>query len=169
MNEALCSIDWVKVAKVVQALATPAIAIWIAILSSRIQRQQAKTQQQQAQTSHLQYRLALLERRMKVFDTTLDFIAMIVMEARVETMEPLRKLLRDTREHSLLFGPEIEEYIHELYKRGVLLQTIFQMRQPEGMFRPEDFPRHTELVEWFASQFKVAEQKFLKYIDFREP
>jgi hypothetical protein len=30
MNETLCSIDWIKVAKVVQALATPAIAIWIA-------------------------------------------------------------------------------------------------------------------------------------------
>jgi hypothetical protein len=169
MNETLCSIDWVKAAKVVQALATPAIAIWIAILSSRIQRQQVKTQQQQADTHHLQYRLALIERRMKVFEATLDFIAMVVREARVQTLEPCFKLLRETREHNLLFGPEIGEYINELYKKGVRLEIIFQMGQPHGIMRPEDIALNTEILEWFSGQFRVAEQKFLKYIDFREP
>ena len=169
MNEALCSIDWVKVAKVVQALATPAIAIWIAILSSRIQRQQVRTQQQQAQTGHLQHRLALLERRMKVFDATLDFIVMILREGKVETLEPCFKLMRETREHNLLFGPEIGEYINELYKKGVRLETIYQMSLPQKIIRPQDIPAHTEILEWFAGQTRVAEQMFLKYIDFREP
>jgi hypothetical protein len=61
----------VKAAQIVQALLTPAIAIWIGIISSRIQRQQAKTQQQQATTNHLQHSLALLMgRRLKIFNVT---------------------------------------------------------------------------------------------------
>jgi hypothetical protein len=169
MNETLCSIDWVKVAKLVQALATPAIAIWIAVLSSRIQRRQVKTQQEQAETHHLQYRLGLIERRMKVFNSRLDFIALVSREGRIETLESLFKLLRDTREHHPLFGPEIGEYITELYKKGVRLQIIFQMSQPQGVTRPEDIAAYTETIEWFTGQFRVAEEKFLKYIDFREP
>jgi hypothetical protein len=169
MSETFCLIDWVKVAQVVQALATPAIAIWIAILSSRIQRQQVKTQQEQAKTHHLQYRLGLIEKRMKVFNSTLDFIALVGREARIETVESLFKLLRDTREHHLLFGPEIGEYINELYKKGVRLQTIFQMSQPAGIMRQEDLPVNAEILQWFGGQFRVAEEKFLKYIDFREP
>jgi hypothetical protein len=74
MNEAFCSIDWVKVAHVFQALLTPAIGVAtvvIGVIAVLIQRQQAAT-------NRLQYRLALFERRMKVFNTTLDFLAGVV-------------------------------------------------------------------------------------------
>lgn len=164
------SIDfWVKVAQVVQASLTPIIAIWIGIVTSRIQRQQAKTQQQQAQTNHLQHRLALLDRRMKIFNSTLDFIVLIVTDGNVQSRDPLSKLLRETREHHLLFGAEIGEYIEELYKKGARLHTIYQMSGPQHIVRQEDIPVQIEVVEWFSGQIRAAEQKFLKYIDFREP
>jgi predicted membrane protein len=164
------SIDfWVKVAQIASALLTPVIAVWIFIISSRIQRQQAKTQQQQARTNHLQYRLALMERRMKVFNSTVEFIALVLQQARIETLAPLLKLSWDTREHHLLFGAEIGEYISELYTKGLRLHTIHEMSGQRQIIRPDDVGVSAEVVEWFSGQIRVAEQKFLKYLDFREP
>jgi len=158
MNETLCSIDWVKVAHVLQALLTPVIGIatvvigWIAI----------KIQRQQAATNRLQYRLALFERRMRVFDATMDLLAEVVQKSRVD-LNRLQILLMDTREHELLFGPEIHLYIEEeIYKKGVALEEQIALGAQGNAKR-------AELLQWFRGQFKVAEQKFLKYIDFREP
>ena len=160
---------WVKIAQIVQAILTPAIAVWIGIISSRIQRQQAKTQQQQATTHHLQHRLALMDRRLKIFNVTQEFIALVLQEAKIEGVEPLYKLIRETRECSFLFGAEIGEFIEELYSKGNRLRSIWQMAGPQHMIRVEDIDEETAINMWFSGQTKIAEQKFLKYIDFREP
>src|SRR5271167_387699 len=164
MNGSLCSIDWVKVAHVLQALLTPAIGIAtvrIGVIATKIQRQQTET-------SRLQYRLALLERRMKVFDATLALIALVIRDGLVNTMEPLYQLERDTGEHRLLFGAEIGEYIDELWKKGLGLYTIWAAGL-QDIIRQEDVPKMTEIQLWFGGQTAVAQEKFLKYIDFREP
>jgi len=159
MNETLSAIDWFKVAHVFQALLTPVIGIATVVIGAIA----LGIQRQQAATNKLQRRLAIFERRMKVFDSTLDFIALVLREARMESLTPLFQLLRNTRERQLLFGTEIGQYIDELYKKGLRLETIDQMN------RPEDIPRRTEIVEWFSGQSAVANETFLKYIDFREP
>lgn len=164
------SIDWVRAAQIAQGFSTPVIAILLGVITVLIQRRQAKAQEGQAKTQHLQHRLALLDRRMKIFNATVEFIALILSQARIENFEPLRKLIQETREHHLLFGPEIGDYIREeLYKKGVRLHTIYQMGGPQHVTRPEDVPVLTEILEWFSQQIRIAEQKFLKYIDFREP
>jgi hypothetical protein len=165
MNSALCSVDWIKVAHVLQALLTPAIGIAtvvIAVIATKIQRQQAAT-------NRLHYRLALFERRMKVFDATLEFIGLVLREARIDTMEPLFNLIRGTREHRMLFGSEIGEYIDELYAKGGRLHVIDMAGGPERIIRAEDIPEETAINLWFNGQTAIAQEKFLKYIDFREP
>ena len=162
MRETFCSIDWLKVGQVLQALLTPAIGIAtvvIGVLAFKIQRQQAIT-------NRLQYRLALLEKRMRVFDETMDLIAVVIREARIELNRVIQFLQR-TREHELLFGPEIKAFIDEIYRAGVDLST----RVPAGINMGDQaaIQRQTELVAWFADQSAVAREKFLKYIDFREP
>ena len=99
MNAAFCSIDWAKVAHVLQALLTPAIGIATVLIGAIA----IQIQRQQAATNRLQYRLALFERRMKVFDAKLEFIELVLRKARIETPEPLNNLTRDTREQGLLF------------------------------------------------------------------
>ena len=170
MTKYLWPLDmWVKVAQIVTALLTPAIAVWIGILSSRIQHQQSTIQKQQANTSHLQFRLALMERRMKVFNATQEFIALVLREARIETLEPLFTLLRETRESQFLFGSEISGYIDELYKKGARLHAIAAASRPRDIIRPEDIPVAYEINVWFSGQIDIAREKFLKYLDFREP
>lgn len=148
-----------------QALLTPVIGIAtvvIGVIATKIQRQQAAT-------NRLQYRLALFERRMKVFDATVEFIALVLREARIDTLEPLFNLLRDTRERRMLFGSEIGEYIDELYEKGGQLHVIYMAGGAARIIRPEDIPEETEIQRWFSGQTAIAQEKFLKYIDFREP
>jgi type II secretory pathway pseudopilin PulG len=164
------SIDcWVKAAQIAQGFSTPVIAILLGIVTILVQRRQAKTQERQAKTLRLQHRLALLDRRMKVFNATQGFIALVLQEARINNLEPLFKLTRDTREHHFLFGAEIGEYIDELYSKGNKLRQIYAATRGTDVLRPEDIEPEAEINRWFSGQIGVAEQKFLKYIDFREP
>jgi hypothetical protein len=161
--------DYTKMAQIVQGIATPIIAFWIGRITSRIQRQQVATQTHQAETQHLQHRFALMEKRMKVFDATMGFIVFVLQTARMDEMEPLFKFMSDTREHHLLFGSEIGEFINKLYSEGARLHAISGYRRPDGTMRPEDIKPNYEIIEWFSGQTDVAREKFAKYIDFRKP
>jgi hypothetical protein len=156
------AVDLIGAANLIQSLLALAVTVALGLVTVRIQRQQASIARQQAETNRLQYRLALLERRMKVFDATAKLLGIILRDARIE-LDQLFEFLRETRERELLFGAEIKDYLDELYSKGVELRTRDEVR------RPEDFTRNTELLTWFAGQHTVATQKFLKYLDFREP
>ena len=80
-------------------------------------------------------------------------------------MNDLYKLIRETREHKLLFGSEIGEYTDQIYNKGVDLELIEATRDNP---KPEDFAKRTELVEWFVQQSRLAPSLFLKYLDFRQ-
>ncbi|HZR65186.1 MAG TPA: hypothetical protein VFA85_08570 [Terriglobales bacterium] len=162
------STDWLRVAQIVQGFSAPAIALSIGIVTFVIQRRQTRTQEQQAKISGAQHRLALMPHRMKVFNATTQFIAGVAQSGDV-TLPKLFEFMQVTREHYLLFGPEIGKHIDELYKKGVRLETIHAMRGPQGNIRPEDANLKYELVTWFAEQISVAENNFLKYLNFREP
>jgi hypothetical protein len=154
----LRSIDWVRNAPVLQAVSTLVIGSGTLTVGALVW----LVQRQQAITNRRQYRLALFEKRMKVFDSTMNLIAEVLRDARVE-LDQLFQLLRDIREHEFLFGPEIKDYIDEVYRRGVELHT----RRAAG--NPAELQRETDLLMWFSEQTAEARQKFLKYIDFREP
>ena len=162
---------WVKAAQIVQGLSAPLLAIVLGVITVLIQLRQSTTQRQQAKTQHLQFRLQLFERRMKVFDATMEFIALVLRDAEIKTFEPLFGLKAKTAESQWLFGPEIPEYIDELFKRGNRLRTIYSTRLPGNIMRPEDIQVDEEINVWFTEQVEknVARDKFLKYMDCREP
>jgi hypothetical protein len=115
------------------------------------------------------HRLALMEKRMKVFDATIEFISLVLREAVIKTMDPLFRLMRDTRERDLLFGSEIGEYIDQLYAKGNRLRAVYAARGPGDTVRPEDIAVDAEINTWFSEQTGVVRDKFLRYLDFREP
>ena len=137
--------------RILAALLTPVIAIVATYIAY-----------QQYQTNHRQHRLALFEKRMAVFNSTMNLIAFVLRAGRVE-LDQLFTLIRETRDHELLFGPEIGEFIDEVYRNGVELNT----RDVVG--GQESIARRTELLNWFGGQSAAATKKFLKYLDFREP
>jgi late competence protein required for DNA uptake (superfamily II DNA/RNA helicase) len=149
MNQTFCAIDWEKLVRVLAALLTPVIAIVTSYIAY-----------QQYQTNRRQHRLALFDRRMAVFNSTMNLIAAVLQRAEVDLAQ-LFALLRETRDHELLFGPEIGEFINEVYKKGLDLNTRAAVAGQEV--------RRVELVSWFQRQSDVAREKFLKYLDFRRP
>jgi hypothetical protein len=155
-------VDFVKTVNAVQATMALAITVALGVVTVRIQRQQTKIAREQAATNRLQYRLSLFERRMTIFDATTKLFGEITRDARVE-LDQLFTFLRQTRECELLFGHEIKEYLDEIYKKGVDLHARRVVRGPE------DFETETQLLIWFTEQYSVATQKFLRYLDFREP
>jgi hypothetical protein len=182
----LGSIDWPKLAAASQALLTPVlgiatIALGIATFKiqqrqaqtqrqvaeiqrqqAEIQRQQAVTQQQQAETSNRTFRLSLFEQRMAVFNALTKFLADIDQTANV-TLPETFAMLRETRDHEFLFGPEVKEFIETAYKMGVDLSQRRELPQQERNPNEEK-----KLLEWFASQLREAKTIFLPYIDFTE-
>lgn len=149
MNETLCSIDWEKLVKVLSALLTPAIAIVTAYIAW-----------QQHVINRRQHRLALFEKRMIVFNSTMNLIAGVLQKNDVD-LDQLFKMIRETRDHELLFGSEIGEYITDVYKKGLALNTI--------NFVHGDAGKRFELLKWFSEQSAEATKLFKRCMDFREP
>ena len=139
-------------------------AIVLGVATFKIQQRQTRTQQEQAETNALQLRLALFEKRMKVFDSTMDLLAAVGREAKVE-LNQLFALLQNTREHEFLFGPDVGSLIDEIYKRGLELRTRQRVRTDED----DSIAKETELLIWFVGQMTEARRIFLPYIDFRKP
>ena len=163
---AIYVIEWPKVASTLQASLTPVIgaaAIALTYATYKIQKRQAETQKQLAETAALQLRLALFEKRMKVFDSTMDLIAAIVREAKVE-LPRLFDFLGKTRENEFLFGSEINEFNNRVNKQGVELHY-----QPLVAVGERDFNKEKELMAWFVDQMTEGKRVFLPYIDFRQP
>jgi hypothetical protein len=83
MNATLCTIDWERLVRVLAALLTPTIAVVTTYIAY-----------QQYQTNRRQHRLALFEKRMEVFNSTMDLIASVMRDARVE-LDQLVAMLRE--------------------------------------------------------------------------
>jgi hypothetical protein len=151
MSAILCTVDWERLVRVSTALLTPLIGVvatYIAIQQYIINRRQ--------------YRLALFEKRMAVFNSTMNLIAAVAGEGKVEHQK-LFTMLRETRDHNLLFGPEIGDFINQVYKKGLEINARIQVGGQDNLAKT------FELQEWFAAQSAVAREKFLKYLDFRQP
>jgi len=172
LRDIFSSTDWLRIAGVLQALLTPVVAfatVVLGVVTVRIQRsqaqiaeRQAETAREQAETNRLQYRLAIFDKRMGVFNATMGLLGAVVGKAKVE-LDQLFTFIRETRDDVFLFGPEIDQYIDEIYKKGVELNTA------DFVGRQEDIARRTELLKWFVEQTREAKAKFLKYLDFQEP
>ncbi len=116
---------------------------------------------QQFVVNRRQHRLALFEKRLAVFNSTMKLIASVVRQGNA-TLDDCFELIRDTWEHEFLFGPEVGDFINEVYKKSVELHT----QNGEGS---AGAVRRREILEWFFGRSDEARKIFLKYMDFRKP
>ena len=149
MREFFCAVDWERLVRILAALLTPTIAIVTAYIAY-----------QQYQTNWRQHRLALFEKRLAIFNKTMDSLAAILQHIQVE-LDQLFALLRETRDHEFLFGPEVGDFINEVYKKGVEMNARAQV--------PGQHEQMVEISNWFSGQMGVAREKFRKYLDFQKP
>jgi hypothetical protein len=140
------------------ALLTPVIAVvatMIAIFQYRTERQR--------------WRLDMFDKRYPIYLATMNYIASVVQKGDM-TDQDLQKFNLDTRDGSLLFGSEVEHYLHLLRTRGVDLRTHGKLMEPlpVGDVRSEHAQKICDLNIWFGDQFTEARRIFSQYIQITE-
>ena len=120
---------------------------------------------QQFVVNRRQHRLALFEKRLAVFNSTITMIAAVVEHANATYVQCFQ-FIQDTREHEFLFGPEVGEFINEVYKKAVAVHNYIAAYDSKNPRNPAEL---TQLVAWFADQMREARKVFLPYLDFRKP
>jgi len=120
----------------------------------------------------LQYRLAALKWRLELYDkrypvylATMDYIAAVVRDAKIP-LDRSFQFLRESRDKEFLFGSEVQEYLKELYKKGIELRSCQQTYEslPVGAERSAHVEKEAAILEWFATQFEECKTLLLPYL-----
>jgi len=148
-----------QIAEISKALLTPVIAI----VATYIAWQQWKTNQQKLV-------LDRYDRRLRVYEEVRKILGIILREGKA-SYEELLRFWGAVSEADFLFGPEITDYISEIYKRGVNLQFWTEQYRDYTQEKPDGYDhqkvvdsKHAEF-EWFSKQYEPAKHKFRKYLD----
>lgn len=149
-----------EIVKLFSALLTPVIAI----IATYIAWQQWRTNRQKLI-------LDRYDRRLHVYEEVRKILSIIVRDAKANTDDLLR-FRTSVSEADFLFGPEVMEYIDEIYKRGLKLwMWSTQYSEHLKVEKPEGYD-HNKVVEgmhneltWLTEQFEPAKNLFKKYLD----
>ncbi len=140
------------------ALLTPLIAI----VATYIAWQQWKTNRQKLA-------LDLYERRLHIYQEVRKTLGLVMRDGSI-SLQILLEFYSSVSEAHFLFGPEIAEYIDEIYKHGTELGLLTEEREENQKHRQEDYDFkkaaaqiHLELA-WFVHQSEPAREKFKKYL-----
>jgi len=125
---------------------------------------------QQWQTNRQKLTLDRYDRRLRVYEEVRKILSIIVRDAKASTQELLR-FRTAVAEADFLFGPEIPEYIDDIYKHGLKLWRWTQEYRDSTQAHPEGYD-HTKVVDgiheeltWLTEQHTPAKQKFKRYLD----
>jgi hypothetical protein len=135
----------------------------IAIVATYIAWQQWKTNQRKLVMDRY-------DRRLRIYEEVRKILSIVMRDAKAST-EDLLKFRTSVSEADFLFGPEIMDYIDEIYKRGLKLWRWNQEYRDYRQEKSEGYDHakvvdgmHKELT-WLTEQFEPAKQKFKKYLD----
>ncbi len=152
----MCIQQLIEISK---SLLTPLIAI----VTTYIAWQQWKTNQQKLN-------LDRYVRRLCVYEEVRKILSIIARDANA-SIEDLLKFRTSVSEADFLFGPEITEYIDEIYEHGLNLGRWNQEYRDYTQEKPDGYDhqrivdeKHKEL-KWLVNQFGPAKEKFKKYLD----
>ncbi|UJB67790.1 hypothetical protein HRE53_14050 [Acaryochloris sp. 'Moss Beach'] len=147
--------DYVELAA---GLSTPVLAVIAAYIAW-----------QQLQTNRLKVKLDLYERRLAIYTALIQFLSVILREAKASDDDALI-FLQKTRESYFLFGVDISEYLNTVYRNWVQLrrQNVMlndsQSSLPIGQERQKLVAEKQELLKWFEVQFETGREKFSPYM-----
>lgn len=121
----------------------------------------------QYRLEQVKFRHELYEKRLAIFNSTMKLLGIIMGRANVEFSE-LFAFLQETNQAYFLLGKEIADYLEEIYKKGVDLQSQKERIRNEAFKSDEDRNRlideNTKLLKWFTNQMLVAREKFSQHL-----
>jgi hypothetical protein len=138
-----------------QALLTPVIAVTGIYVSWR-----------QWRTNSQKLRYDLFEKRYAIYEAAVKFIASMMREGK-PSQEAQNAFLVGTQGSKLLFGREVEEYLHSLWVDAVEMemhQAIFS-DLPVGKDRTMHVEAAAEIKKKLPDHFRRLDEKFFPYIN----
>ncbi len=150
--------DFDNITRVLGALLTPIIAI----IATYIAWQQWKT-------SYQKLNLDRYDRRLRIYEEVTKILVVIVREADA-SYEELARFRVSVAEADFLFGPDIAEYVDEIYERGVRLHGWNEQYRDGAQIKPAGYD-HQKVVDemhkelnWLLKQLETVIVKFNKYM-----
>ena len=148
----------------IAAIAVSAAAVWISYL-------QWTTATARGRVVRLEYKLKLYDRRVRIRDAAYKLLSTALIDLR-PSREDLVEFRMTTTEASSFFGPEIVEYLEEIYNRGLELRTLSQKQELIEKGRRIDasigtvLAKQEEVQTWFAKQLDedVVHEAFKDYL-----
>ncbi len=125
---------------------------------------------QQWRTNHQKLQFDRYARRLQVYEHVRAVLGVVARDAAVDFQEILI-FRRAVSEADFLFGPEVVEYIDEIYRHGVKLGTLKSERMGARDSQNTDFDYETNAnghdaeLRWFLAQFDVARERFGTYMN----
>lgn len=108
----------------------------------------------------------IYQERMAVYNAFRNLIGYVLRTATL-SYEELLKFSRAKEANPFLFGPDIVEYLQEVYVKGVDLchvtEALKNRELPVGERRSQLSEQMRQLVLWFAEQDNIAKDKFSQY------
>jgi hypothetical protein len=120
----------------------------------------------QWQTNRNKVQLDLFDRRFRVFEEVKKVLSSVTPDGRVK-MDEFLKFRTGIPEAYFLFGPDIENYIDDIYLHGRKMNLAdLQLREkPEG-YDPKRLAVELDShLGWLLDELPVAKVKFKKYLD----
>ncbi len=144
-------------------------AILTLLVSSVLVWNLAKQRKDDKKVNKLKLRLEPYERRIGIYQEVVKFLRLIDRDSDVRDGD-LSEFIKFTAEADFLFGPEIREYIDEIYSRALKLKLanvehrIKTQRVPD--YNPYPIVKvQSEQFDWLNEQLSEAKNKFRKYLD----
>lgn len=148
--------------ELVKGLPTTLVAIFVAWVAWR----QYRVASEQKRVARAKLNLDLFDRRLRIFRATEQFL----MNSFPGAPKDKTDFTDLFAEASFLFESDVEAYMRlALKKRGELVTINLRATANNGMVRPEDIARDTELVQWFTGEHGGGcRLVFAPYLDFSE-
>lgn len=136
------------------ALLTPTVAVFAVVIGYR-----------QWRTAQNKLKLDLFEKRLKIYEALRNSIGSITSSGNVTT-ESEREFLQAIQGIQWLFGPEVENYVDEIWPRicdlGCLQEELKNLEV--GPERTEKAHKSAEIKKWLINQRKGLNAKFAPYL-----
>jgi len=110
--------------------------------------------------------LDLYDKRYPVFLTTMQYLSFIAIGRNI-TNEELSKFLRNSKDKEFLFGKDVQQFLDELYKKGVdflRYKNILNDHNLPMERREKLVDEEAAIFEWFLKQFAESRSIFKKYL-----
>ena len=151
-------------AKEILYLMSGALTPVIAIIAAYIAYQQYNINQ-------LRLRHELYERRLRVYKSVQFYLSEIMRDGDVE-FQRCAQFYADASEAVFLFGTEIQEYVEQLYSKGIDLHSFQEQLYPSdsspglpvGQERSKVAKDKGELLKWLIHELSNSKEFFRKHM-----